>query len=437
VRVVVSHENFDAFGGTESYMLAVVEQLMRTGHDVWVHAQTLGAMAAFAHSRGVRVVDRLALPPHCDLVLAQDAATCLEMWERYPDAVRIFVGHSQEFALQAPPQIAGSYQALVVLSERGERWADGLAWRPRLVRLRQPVDLDRFRLPAAGDAATTRVLVLSNYPFGSRAKVVSDACAAAECELRWVGRAHGPTPTPEAEIALSDIVIGLGRSVLDAMAAARAPFVFGPLGGDGWVTADSYEALERDGFSGRATARAIDAEVLSQALREWRPQMGIACRDLASRHHDVRHHVRELVVLARELGLPETPPSGVERELARLVRLEWQRSSAVYSLRQDNASLRAELAERDAVAGRLRAEVAQRDAVAAELRAEVAQRDVVAAEMRAELERARLAAEEVAATMRAFRATRRYRVAGTLARPLDALRARAHAVRGARRQAGP
>jgi hypothetical protein len=65
VRVVVSHESVDSFGGTESYMLAVAEQLMRTGHDVYVHAPNLGAMAAFAQSRGVRVVDRFALPERC------------------------------------------------------------------------------------------------------------------------------------------------------------------------------------------------------------------------------------------------------------------------------------------------------------------------------------------------------------------------------------
>jgi hypothetical protein len=402
MRVVIANHSFAGVGGTESYMLSVAEQLTRTGHEVFIYAPQLGPMADIARDRGTRTIGGGGLPEHCELVLAQDATSCLELWQRYPDAVRVFVAHSALHALQYPPQIPGAYQALVVLNERMERWAAGLAWHPRLVRLRQPVDLERFRLPPVRRSAPPRVLVVSNYPFGTRTQTLTVACSSIGAELRWLGVAHGvTTPNPEDEIAGAEIVIGLGRSVLDGMAGARAAFVLGPLGGDGWVTEATYPELERDGFTGRATSRSFDLEALTAELSSWTPQLGSVARELASRHHDVTGHARELIVLARELGAPATPPTGAEPELARLVRVEWQRSEVVYATRRQNARLQQALEQHERAVSELELELARARTQTADTQAAFGA-----------LER----------RLTTILATRRYRFAGAAARPLEALR---------------
>jgi hypothetical protein len=400
VQILITHEGFSYFAGTESYMLTVAEQLQRAGHDTGIFAPNLGPMADFARTRGVRVLERYQLPDSCDLILAQDAATCLELAPRYPEAKVIFVAHSYVHSLQTPPQLPGAYDALVVLNDRTHRWATGLAHTERIVRLRQPVDTNRFRVTHPRQLGPPRVLVLSTYQFGSRADQLTTACRREGMELRWLTQA---TATPEREIAGADAVIGLGRSAIDAMAASRAVFVLGPLGGDGWVTPESYPRLEADGFSGRSTDEILDAGAVAGQLAAWDPLMGNANRDLAARHHDVRDHARELITLAGELGGRSAPRTrGHESEMARLVRVEWQRTSDLVTARAENNRLVNEREQRERDVHGLHAQIAH-------LTAELVRTDALSAHR--------------AAALNHLVTTRRWRLAIALTRPLDRLRA--------------
>jgi hypothetical protein len=386
MRILLSHDSCDGFGGTETYMLTVAGQLQRTGHDVSIFATKLGPAADEARRRGLRVFSYEGLPESCDVVLSQDAATCLEMSQRYPSAARIMTAHSIEYPLQCPPQLPGVCQAIVALNDRMLSWLQGLDWAPRIVRLRQPVDMDRFRLPRVRRAGRRRILVLSNYPFGTRAEQIAAACRDAGWELAWLA---GGTITPEEQIANSDAVIGLGRSALEAMASARAALVLGPLGGDGWVTPINYSQIESDGFVGQATARVLDRSALVTELSSWEPTMGNYNRDLVARRHDVRQHASELVALAREIGAPNTTPYGCEVELARLVRLEHQRTNVADAARRESDRLVGELDQAH-----------EREH-----------------QLRAELDRERV-------RVRALLGSRKWRAAAALARPLDAARER-------------
>ena len=48
MRIVLSSENFDGFGGTETYTLTVAQQLDALGHDVAIYSPNRGAIAELA-----------------------------------------------------------------------------------------------------------------------------------------------------------------------------------------------------------------------------------------------------------------------------------------------------------------------------------------------------------------------------------------------------
>lgn len=318
---------FSGFGGTESYMLTVARQLQQLGHDAIIHAADVGPMAELAERHGIPVVHGArGAPASCDAVLAQDAHAAYALGARYPSAVCLYTMHSSHHPVQSlPPQTAGGGAAIVVMNDRVRRRVEALGWHPPIVRLRQPIDLARFgtRLPVAETRRHPRVLELGNYVTGPRARMIERACADAGVELRRVGAQTQPSPTPEAEIAQAEIVIALGRGVLEAMGAGRAGYVLGPGGGDGWVTAGSYEQLERDGFSGRATDAVIDADRLALDLSGWTEDRGEVGRELVWAHHDAERHAVELVEVVRGLDAGAIRPSTDGEELARRTRLEW------------------------------------------------------------------------------------------------------------------
>jgi hypothetical protein len=237
--------------------------------------------------------------------------------------------------------------------------------------------------------------VTSNYLDGPRADLIEGACRAAGLEVTWIGNQLRPTARPEFEIARADIVIGLGRSVLEGMAAGRAAYVFGVIGGDGWVTPATYEAMEADGFAGSADrGLVLEAGDIERTLREWRAEMGEANRDLASAHHSAREHALELIEVASALGPRPAGEVSAADELARLVRLEWRSQGRLVASEAESARLRSELLARGQEAAVLRDELARCHAHGG--------RQIAAYDE--------------------LRHTRRYRLANRIARPLDRLR---------------
>jgi hypothetical protein len=342
MRIVIGLHAFEQFAGTETYTVTVAEELQRLGHEVIVHSSSAGPIAEVARKQGIPViVDRDRLPASCDAVLAQDTGSAFQLAGRYPDAVRIMVVHSDYFALQSPPQIQDVCAAVVVMNDRVRSHVEHLATPLPVVRLRQPVDLRKFGVRGGTPQRAQRALILGHYLRGPGADVVAEACRAAGLEPRLVGEpTTTTTSTPEQAIADVEVVIGLGRCAIEGMAGRRAAYVYGIAGGDGWVTEDSYEALEADGFGGLATPTVVDQAKLAADLSEWDPEMGMINRQLADAHHNVAGHAVALVALLRDTAAGEAPPPSRGDELARLVRMEWQTWSRYIGALKEAGELR-------------------------------------------------------------------------------------------------
>jgi hypothetical protein len=324
MRIVLATRAFARVGGSETYLLTVAEALERLGHEALIHANELGESADLARRRGVRVEESLDAADDCDAALAQDAPAAYEIAERFPGVPILFVCHS-EVLLQAPPQLDGICPGAVALSERIATHLRALAVAPEITRLRQPVDLSRFGPLGLTRPRSKLVLAFGNDLPGGCERVIRAACGRASCELEVVGRRFlwGANLHPEREIGRAEIVIGTGRCTVEAMASGKAVYVYGPAGGDGWVTKESYPLLEAEGFSGQATPTIIDAERLANDLADFNRTMGQVNRDLAAANHDSLEHARALVGLWRGLGASSPPPTPAA-ELARLGRVQRQ-----------------------------------------------------------------------------------------------------------------
>jgi hypothetical protein len=391
---VLANKAMDQFGGSESYLITVAEQLQRLGHEVIAYTPEPGGAADIASERGIRVASSPdELPAGVDGTLAQDGMTAYQLAALYPEARRVYVSHSTYWEPQRPPQLPHACHAVVALNDLAKRRCEALAHCPELVRLRQPVDVRRFRF-GVRRPEPRRVLAFGNHWTGERYRIVADACEELGLELELVGFFGRITSAPELDIADADVVIGLGRCVLEAMALGRAAYVYGVHGGDGWVTPDSYHGLEAEGFAGRATDKAIDARRLRADLERFDPGMGIANRDLALRHHDAGFHAEELVELFRTIEARPADGRAPFDELSRLVRIHWE------------TELRASKLESKATANVVQRQDAERE------------RD----RWRAEYEHTASRLRELHAAYNRLIGTRRWRFVSALAKPLDLYR---------------
>jgi hypothetical protein len=343
MRLLLANNHL-GLGGSESYLLTVAEQLDRLGHEVAIYAAERGRGADVALERALALIGEAELHDDFDAALVQDAGVSLQIAAHCPGVPQLFVAHSAMWDLQAPPQLPGVVGAVVVLNDRvGERMRS-FATGVEVVRLRQPIDTQRFTPRGVLPEMPRRALLLSNNPSGDRIAMLESACHSVGIELQQVGGAAGQTDDPRPQLAAAEIVIGYGRSVLEGMACGRAAYVYDWKGGDGWVTAESYPAIEADGFAG-VSDQVVDGERLAQDLRRYSASMGPVNRDLVYAQHRANLHAQKLVELMRGIAAPQERPQAPLQEMARLVRLEWRAHGEIQAMAREIAHLQGLLDE--------------------------------------------------------------------------------------------
>ncbi len=366
MRILITLRHL-GLGGTETYSVTVAEQLERLGHPTVLHAgSATEAGRKLAASRGVRVTvgDPASLGDldGTDRIIAQDAGSAYALTARR-GVPQVFVVHGLA-CFEHPAQALRPPPHVVALNDRIASRVAALASRPQVVRMRQPIDLERYRPRDAGRSRPRRVLALGNYLHGDHLRILEGACGELGLELVRVGASGQPTVAPQDAIAGAEIVVGYGRSALEGMAMGRATYVWGHAGGDGWVTPEAYPDLEADGFSGAATGAVVDADRLRADFAAYRPELGAVGYDLVRTHHSAAKHAEALVGLLGRAATPE-PADGLEA-LALLVRSETRWMEQAWGLEQQCARLGEALAAaREAQAAEAASRAAAEDGRAA------------------------------------------------------------------------
>lgn len=403
MELVLAAHHLNLPVGAATYLLTIAGHLERLGHGVTIFTRDPGPLAERAREAGLRVTEGAGLPERCDAVVSQDAGCAYTLAERYPDAPQVFVAHSVRFDFELTPQLPGVVAAVVAMNDHVARRVAASACDTRVVRLCQPIDMERFRPPLRPRARARRAILLGNNLRDARREILLDELRRAGIEFSQLGTPseNGARVDPSAELREADIVVGYGRVVLEGMASGVAAYVY-DTGLDGWVTPETYPAIEADGFAGRATGGVATRERIAADLASWSPELGVAGRELCFTHHSPYTHATELATLLNGLGRREPPADPVVAELSRMARIQW--------------------------ATHLRAQHHAEEALEAHRRAD--QLTDLLDEARAERDGLRDEAEAARAENARLKSTRRYRVASTLARPLERGRAAAARMRG-------
>lgn len=357
MRILFANWALDTRSGTESYLETVVPQLATLGHEVFAWAFDLGATAERLSDVGATVVEDLEGLDGVDVVHAQQASAALAVRARFPEVPLVYACHSWALELDEPPPAAAP-AALLAFNDRvlDRLHASALAPDTPIHRLRQPVAISAMeneRRPIRNHLGA--VLALSRK-LRERSALLEEACARIGAHLE---RASDWSDDEDAtrRIMRSDVVFASGRTALEAMALGRATFVFDYIGGVGFVTAETYPAIEASGFD-VSTGRPMTVDALVAELGRYDPELGILGRELAARHHAAQTHATELVEIYRSvLGAPAGPRQDPDAlfELAVMTQRVFQLEQRLRQTQWDHAELSRNVTDVQRELDRLRA----------------------------------------------------------------------------------
>lgn len=161
--------------------------------------------------------------------------------------------------------------------------------------IRNPIDFAHFRPERPLPSAPGRVAFVSNRQ-GEARHILEEACAIAGLELRVVGR-ETAVADPQPIYQWADIVVGIARVAVEALAAGRNVMCFDYQGYHGMAQAQALPRLWESNFGGHALGMWPTPVAVANALineyspvRDLRPQL--------REQHDPDRVVRSYLELA-------------------------------------------------------------------------------------------------------------------------------------------
>ena len=283
MKIVIANIWLMGTGGTECWCWAMADELRRRGHDVALYTPNPGRFLE-------RTGHRVASPGESfDLVLDNHGVSLGKF-----GGVTIHTCHGV-IPAESPMPTA---DANVAVSKRvAQRWGLNSV-------IMNGIDTERFKCTAAPGDTLHRVLSLCKSNTADA--MLADACHLAGVDLQTTyGRESFDV---EKLINGADIVVGVGRSLLDAMSCGRPVVSFDDRSyyavryhGGGYIRRDQYRLAAEDNFTGVSTGKSWDMVTLVIELTKYNPADGAKNRNWVLKNHSVAAAVDKYLEIYRNL----------------------------------------------------------------------------------------------------------------------------------------
>lgn len=291
MRILFTLHDLQYSGGTETFTYSLVKEFLRQNHEIFLYSTRIGQVADKYTEIGVLVTDEISsLPDDVDIIHAQHRAEAISVYYKYPSVPMVFTSHGI-IPWQEKPVFIPSIVKYVAVSEEVQQhliqnWD---IQEDQISIIRNGIDQTRFRPSTPVYEKPETILLLSNRYTPDVKEVLEEAANKASMKLNIVGQSHNNVWDVEEEILNSDVVVSLGRGILEAMSCGRLPLVFDYNGGDGIVTPDTYYDFRQKNFSGRVNSEKYTADQIIGLIQKfYTPEIIEANLELAVQFHDIR-----------------------------------------------------------------------------------------------------------------------------------------------------
>lgn len=293
--------------GTSTYTFTLASELRKKGIDVDVFSPFPEIMSGELKKIGVRVHENLeeVTDEKYACIIAQHNILALMTRSIKPEVPMIFLSHGvllpQAF-IEVPPSIDVNIQKYIAVSEEVK---DNLVLNHRVSPenvevVRNFVDVNRFFPQREINERPKVVLFISSRVASKVYRTIKDACKKLNLKLNIVGKTK-KVLNIEDYINQADIVVSLGRGILEGMACGRAAIVYDYQGGDGMITKNSINEIRKHNFSGRRFKKNYGVTDLIQEIKKYEKCMGKINREIILKDYSVSLVSDKIINICRQV----------------------------------------------------------------------------------------------------------------------------------------
>jgi hypothetical protein len=168
------------------------------------------------------------------------------------------------------------------------------------------IDCDRFKSTKPINKKIKNILVLSNKQgvMSVLLRFVYGICKEKNINVTVLGLQFGTSQwNVERFINMNDLVISIGRGVLEAMACERNVLVADYFGIDGMISNKNFDEIKKNNFSGRRFKMTPTKESVLAELEKYDPKQGSKNRKLILENNDIKKTVENYLQLYYFRGL--------------------------------------------------------------------------------------------------------------------------------------
>jgi GT2 family glycosyltransferase/glycosyltransferase involved in cell wall biosynthesis len=293
--------------GSSTYTLTLATELKNRGHSVTVFSPFPEVIADEMRKRKISVFKNLRdiASRQFSIIIAQHNILAAMVRTVLPEVPMIFICHGKilpQAYLEQPLPIDIDVRKYIAVSDRiRDHLIVNHQIPPHCVEtVANFVDTQKFLPRSEIRQVPGVVLLLSNRCTRQMDKTVKRACRKLNLRLMVIG-GNRQVSNVQDYINKADIVISLGRGILEAMACGRAAIVYGYLGGDGMITQDNIDLLKKGNFCGRVFRKNYNVKDLTREIRKYHPSMGEINRAIVLREFSVSMAADKITDICNEV----------------------------------------------------------------------------------------------------------------------------------------
>ncbi len=304
MKILITNFYLCQYTGSELFTKGLALELQKRGHEVFIYSPVLGVIADEIRKKGITVTNNIIglKKIDFDVIHAQHNTTAVIARSVFSDVPMIFMSHGVIPKLEQPPSIDLGIQNYLSVSEevRNNFIQNHNISDDRIKLVRNFVDAEKFYAFNKVDKKPKNLLVLSNHYIPKVKEVVEKACIELDINVLHVGLPNNSVKNVEKWINKADIVVTIGRGVLESMACERNVIVFDMHGGDGMINEDNFFNFRKNSLSGRFSGKEYSVEDFKKEILKYNPDSGKRLRELVVKENGVDNVVSKLENVYKE-----------------------------------------------------------------------------------------------------------------------------------------